>query len=334
MTTVLDVAKRAGVSPATVSRVLSEKSVVAPATKERVLRAVSELGYEPNLFAQGLRSGKNNTVAFAIGDIEQYVYLQLSQHMQNALEAVGRDLLLFNLGHRGDRFEAILNRARALRLSGLVLATSDPIDTSVIERFRAEVEFSACPIIVVGQDATDAGIPSVWHDDDESAFAAATYLLRQGCRKVGYVGRIEGSAVGTWRYEGYRRALEEWGAELVPDRVFDCAYRYPAGYASGQKIAARRDEFDAVLCGSDEMALGVMAAASDAGISVPEELSIVGFGDIEWASFVRPGLSTLSTNYRGLAARAAEVIVASEAATTPVLEHRLGRELMIRGSTV
>ncbi|MEX2375427.1 MAG: LacI family DNA-binding transcriptional regulator [Dehalococcoidia bacterium] len=332
--TVLDVAKRAGVSPATVSRVLSEKSVVAPATKERVLRAVSELGYEPNRFAQGLRSGKNNTVAFAIGDIEQYVYLQLSQHMQNALEAIGLDLLLFNLGHRGDRFEAILNRSKALRLSGLILATSDPVDTAAIERFRSDVKFSACPIIVVGQDVTAEGIPSVWHDDDESAFAAATYLLRQGCRKIGYVGRIKGSAVGSWRYQGYRRALLKWGVDVPADRVFDCAFRYPAGYASGEKISARRSDFDAVICGSDEMALGVMAAASDGGIAVPDELSIIGFGDIEWSSFVRPALTTLSTNYRDLAAQAAEIVVAAEDPAGLVLKHKIGRDVVIRGSTV
>lgn len=334
MTTVLDVAKRAGVSPATVSRVLSEKSIVAPATKERVLRAVRELGYEPNLFAQGLRSGKNNTVAFAIGDIEQYVYLQLSQHMQNSLEANGLDLLLFNLGHRGDRFEAILARAKALRLSGVILATSDPVDMKAIANFRAEVDFSACPIIVVGQDRSTEGIPSVWHDDAEGAFAATSYLLRQGCRKVGYVGRIEGSAVGSWRYQGYRRALEEWGADLDADRVFDCAFRYPAGYASGQKIAARQDHFDSVVCGSDEMALGVMAAAADAGIAVPEALSVVGFGDIEWSSFVRPALTTLSTNYRDLATQAANIVVSAADFDGSVQKHKIERQLVIRDSTI
>lgn len=254
--------------------------------------------------------------------------------MQNALEANGLDLLLFNLGHRGDRFEAILARAKALRLSGLILATSDPVDMAAIGSFRSEMEFSACPIIVVGQDRSADGIPSVWHDDEQGAFEATDYLLRRGCRKIGYVGRIEGSAVGSWRYQGYRRALGEWGVEVAGERVFDCAYRYPAGYASGEKIAARQEDFDAVVCGSDEMALGVMAAAADAGIAVPGALSIIGFGDIEWASFVRPAMTTLSTNYRELATQAAQIVVSAESPAGPVLQHKIGRQLMIRGSTI
>lgn len=334
MATVLDVAKRAGVSPSTVSRVLSEKAIVAPETRKKVLRVVSELGYEPNRFAQGLRSGKNSTVAFAVGDIEQYVYLQLSQHIQNELEANALDLLLFNLGHRGDRFEALLRRARALRLSGVVIATPDPIDIEAIKRFRNDLDFATCPIVVIGQDVTGHGIPSVWHDDEDAAYSATKSLLERGCRKIAYVGRIQGSAIGSWRFHGYRRAVEDWGIDVDDGSVFDCAYRYPAGYASGQKIAARRADFDGVMCGSDEMALGVMAACSDAGVNVPDDISVIGFGDIEWASFVRPQLTTVSTDYKGLALCAAEIVVGAGDGQTVALEHEIPRELKVRGSTI
>lgn len=334
MVTVLDVAKRAGVSPSTVSRVLSEKAIVAPSTKERVLRAVDELGFEPNRFAQGLRSGKNNTVAFVVGDIEQYVYLQLSQHMQNALEPLGLDLLLFNLGHRGDRFQAILNRAKALRLSGVIIATSDPIDMQAIQRFRADIPVEVCPIVVVGQNAVAQDIPSVWHDDDEAAYIATTYLLRKGCARIAYVGRIAGSAVGTMRYEGYCRALRDRGLSPSRDRVFDCAYRYTAGYASGETIAKNQADFDAVMCGSDEMALGVMAALVDSDLRVPDDVSVVGFGDIEWASFTRPALTTLSTDYGYISAQAAEIIRKSSENSQFELGNKIERSLMIRNSTV
>ena len=334
MVTVLDVAKRAGVSPSTVSRVLSEKAIVAPATKVRVLRAVDELGFEPNHFAQGLRSGKSKTVAFVVGDIEQYVYLQLSHHMQNALEPLGLDLLLFNLGHREDRFKIILNRARALRLSGVIIATSDPIDTDAIRLFRKDVSVENCPIVVIGQNASAHDIPCVWHDDDEGAYIATNYLLRKGCKKIAYVGRIEGSAVGTARYQGYRRSIEEHGILLSPDRVFDCAYRYPAGYASGQVIAKNAANFDAVMCGSDEMALGLMAAFSDSSLRVPESISVVGFGDVEWASFTRPALTTLSTDYQYISKRAAEIIDSSTMEESCERYSKIDRNLIVRGSTI
>ena len=128
MVNVVAVATHAGVSPATVSRVLAGRVPVAAATRARVLEAVEQLGYRPNEVARSLRAGRGRTVALVTGDIEQGLYAGLAKHVQGELEALGLDLLLFNLGHREDRLQHFLERAPSLGLRGIVLASPHVMD--------------------------------------------------------------------------------------------------------------------------------------------------------------------------------------------------------------
>lgn len=330
MTTVVDVARRAGVSISTVSRVLSGQAAVAAPTRERVLAAIEALEFRPNPLAQGLRLGRSRAVAFAVGDIEQNVYPTLARVVQGLLEESGYDLMLFNLGHSPERFDAMLARARDLRLSGIVLATSDIIDAERLRAFRlAEGD---CPVVVLGQDLSADGVPSVWHDDTDGAYRATRHLIAIGCRRLGYVGRIAGSAMGGARFEGYRRAVVEAFGALDRDRVWDNTYRYPAGYRAMADAVERGIALDGMITGSDELALGVMAAASDRGIAVPDDLSVVGFGDVEWGAHVRPSLTTLSNDFPLMAERVRALIGDPPAAGAAAPSLRIARRLVLRDS--
>lgn len=330
MTTVVDVARRAGVSISTVSRVLSGQAVVAEPTRARVLEAIEALEYRPNPLAQGLRLGRSRTVAFAVGDIEQNVYPTLARVVQGLLEESGLDLMLFNLGHSAERFDAMLARARDLRLSGIVLATSDIIDAAKLRAFHMTER--ECPVVVLGQDLSATGVPSVWHDDTDAAYRATRHLLAIGCRRIGYVGRIAGSAMGGARFEGYRRAIVETEGALDETRVWDNTYRYPAGYRAMADAADRGIALDGMITGSDELALGVMAAASDRGIAIPDALCVVGFGDVEWGAHVRPSLTTLSNDFPLMAERVRMLISEPLADTGNAPSLRLERRLVLRES--
>lgn len=297
MTTVTDVARRAKVSVSTVSRVLSGKNIVAKRTRGKVLKAIEELGFQPNSLAQGLRRGRSNTVGFMVGDIEQTVYPQLSKHLQASLEECGLDLLLFNTNHSTGRFKTMLEHARKLRLSSIIVATSDEIDATILTQFQATEAGRDCPIIVLGQNLTALGVCSVWHDDTAASRMATKHLLSIGCKRIAYVGRIGGSAIGTMRFQGYRQAIEEQWGSVDASLVWDSAYRYPAGYSSMRKIAENNIAVDGVIAGSDELALGVMAAAADLGMAIPSDLNVIGFGNVEWSAHVRPTLSTLSSDF-------------------------------------
>jgi DNA-binding LacI/PurR family transcriptional regulator len=332
VTTVIDVARRAGVSITTVSRVLSGHDVVAKSTREKVLQAIEELDFQPNRFAQSLRSGRSHTIAFVVGDIEQSVYPVLSKHLQAAVEEMGHELLLFNLGHSPDRFRGFLNRAKALRLSGILIATSDILDIDVIREFQKAQEPSECPLVILGQNLAWAGISSVWHDDTAGAYAATKHLISIGRRMVGYIGRIQGSQMGQARFEGYRLAMSELTGRVDAARVWDCAYRYPAGYSAMSRAMADGIALDGVIAGSDELALGAMAAAIDNGLAVPDDVSIIGFGNVEWGEHVRPSLSTISNDFARLAQEVKTILSQVHQGQPVVGDVKIERQLILRQS--
>ncbi|MCK6450928.1 MAG: LacI family transcriptional regulator [Alphaproteobacteria bacterium] len=300
VTTVVDVARRAGVSAATVSRVLAGRNVVAAATRERVLEAVRALQFQPNAFAQGLRSGRGQAVALLVSDIEQTVYSALTKHVQAALEEIGLDLLLFNLGHRQDRLRGLLERATALRLRGIVIASNDVIPMRELKPLVSALQRQGVSILSIGQRLDRYGIPSVVHEETAAAARAAQYLLDTGRAPIAYLSRIRNSATGQERYRGYLAALKGAGIDVDPALVWDCSYRYAAGYEAMSRALDRRLAFRSLLAASDELALGAMAAALDRGLKVPDDVAIIGFGGIAWGEHVRPALTTLGADPKAI----------------------------------
>jgi DNA-binding LacI/PurR family transcriptional regulator len=295
MVTVVDVAQRAGVSTATVSRVLNGRDPVSPEARSRVMKAVHLLGYRPNSMAQSLRRGRGRTVALLAGDIEQGIYSALTRHVQTALEDIGLDLLLFNLGHREDRLHHLLARASSLGLRGVLIAAPHVLSIGRLRPHLAALAEHDIPLISVGQRLDRHGIPSLVHDDAEGAARAMRHLLDAGRAPVAFLGRIKESAIGRERYRGYRRALAERQIADSPALVWESAdrYRAEAGYAATASALERGVRPRAVLAASDELALGGMAAALDRGVRVPDDIAFVGFGGIEWSRYVRPALTTI-----------------------------------------
>lgn len=292
--TMIDVAAQAGVSTATVSRVLNGTGVVSPKMRTRVMAAIDELGFQLNPMAQGLRKGQGNTVALLVSDIEQTHFSAMTKHIQGALEGIGLDLLLFNVGHSTDRLQGFLRRSVSMRLKGVVIALSDRLTKSLGELLK-ELSEHGIIVVSIGQNLNRYQIPSVVHEEHNAAKKSVCYLLDQGRKRIAYVGRIKGSAIGTERFEGYRQALID--ADVFDDAlVWDVAYRYSAGRDAIERALERGLSFDGVQAGSDEMAMGAIAALHDRRIRVPDEVAIVGFGGIEMGAYVRPSLTTISSH--------------------------------------
>ncbi|HUA53080.1 MAG TPA: LacI family DNA-binding transcriptional regulator [Candidatus Sulfotelmatobacter sp.] len=307
MVTVVDVAQHAGVSTATVSRVLNGRDPVSPEARSRVLKAVRLLGYRPNSVAQSLRRGHSRTVALLAGDIEQGIYSTLTKHVQAALEDIGLDLLLFNLGHREDRLHHLLAHASSLGLRGVLIAAPHVLSIGRLRPHLATLAENGIPLISVGQRLDRHGIPSLVHDDAAGAARATRHLLDTDRAPIAFLGRIKESAVGRERYRGYRRALAERRIESVPELVWESAdrYRAEAGYAATADALDRGVRPRAVLASSDELALGGMAAALDRGVRIPDDIAFVGFGGIEWSRYVRPALSTIGLDLAAVGAHVA-----------------------------
>ena len=296
MVSVVSVASHAGVSPATVSRVLAGRVPVATETRARVLQAIEQLGYRPNEVARSLRVGRGRSVALVTGDIEQGIYATLAKHVQGELEAQGLDLVLFNLGHRQDRLRHFLERAPSLGLRGILLSSPHVMDMEELAPVMRAAAKSGIDIVSVSQDLSSYGFPSIMHDDAGGASAATEHLLAKRRTPVAFVGRIKTSAIGRARFEGYRKALKARGLKLDPDLVWDISqgYRADAGYQAMSEALAMGLRFKAVMAASDELALGCMAAAADRGLAIPDEIAVIGFGGLGWGAFSRPAMTTVS----------------------------------------
>lgn len=312
MATVFDVAQRAGVSPTTVSRVLLGRNIVTPEKRARVLEAAEALGYQPNAMAQGLRLGRGRSVALLVGDIEQNVYSALTKHVQAELESVGLDVLLFNLGHREDRLRRLLDRAIALRMHGICIATSDVIPLRELKPIIRELTANNTRVIALNQRLEAPDIACVTHDNVAGAMMATQYLLRRGYAPVVYLGRVN-SAVGRERYLGYQAGLAAAGIDVNPDLVWqtDQRYRYEAGYEAMSRALDRGLGMRSVFAGSDELALGAMAATLDRGLKVPQDIALVGVGGIPWGAHVRPSLTTIAGDWPAMAKAVREIFVAA-----------------------
>ena len=311
---VLDVARRARVSPATVSRVLNGTTTVSAGTRARVLDAVKILDYQPNYMAQSLRKGRGRSVALVTGDIEQGIYAAIAKHVETAFEKLGLDLLLFDLGHREDRLRRLLDKSVSSGLRGILLAAPHVLSMKdLLPRMEAAAE-GGVPVVAISQRLDRYGIPSIVQNDAGGAEAAVDYLRERGMEPVAFLGRIRTSAVGGERYRGYRQGLAKAGIKVDRGLVWDIAagYRWEAGYKTVRRALKSNVKVRAVLAASDELALGGMAAAIDHGLRIPDDIAFIGFGGLDWGRYTRPALTTVGFDIEALAAGVGELFIGFE----------------------
>lgn len=334
MVSVVTVAKHAGVSSATVSRVVAGRVPVSAETRARVMEAIEELGYRPNEAARSLRMGRGRAVALVTGDIEQGIHAALAKHVQSALEGLGFDLLLFNLGHREELLHHLLTRAPSLGLRGVLLSLPHDLDMTALAPLIRELADGGIEVVSVSQDLSRHGIASILHDDSGGAAAAVTHLLDRGRGPVAFVGRVAPSAVGRARFNGYRDALAGRGQALDPALVWDISqgYRADAGYQATTRALAQGLRFSSVLAASDELALGTMAAVIDHGLSVPDDVAVVGFGGLGWGAYARPAMTTVALDVGAVGQAVAEVFAVRDHVPHPVTHRVIPARLVLRQS--
>jgi DNA-binding LacI/PurR family transcriptional regulator len=291
---ILDVAAAAGVSYQTVSRVINGHPNVRPATRALVLAAIEELGFRPNRAARVLRGGPARSVTVLTPNTSLYGYQAALQGIEEAARAAG-----FAVGVRV--VESALPHevadavTRAIEPGGsLIVIAYDQAGTMALDAVPPEIPMAA----MVEAPAADPGPerPWVWLDDRMAAAQATRYLLSLGHRTVHYLA-IPSSTHTSQRQAGWLEALEEAGAP-VPAPL-QCGWTPRSGYEAGRVLAADA-EVTAVLCGNDDLALGVMRALHAAGRAIPGDVSVVGFDDTPVAEFLTPPLTTVRLDFAGL----------------------------------
>jgi LacI family transcriptional regulator len=329
-----DVARAAGVSQTVVSMVLNNRSFVtiSPATRQRVLTAIDELGYVPDGSARSLRTRKTLIIASLIPDITNPFYPAFERGIQDVADANNYDLIAYNTdGNRAKELRCLRAMQRA-RVDGII---ATPFQLTA-EDFSPLVE-NGVPVVVFGELVSEPSCPpfdSIFVDDYAAAGKLVTYLLDRGNWPLGMIAASEDHLRREGRTRAYRRVLAQWAPphEELLARGEDPTEA--GGYAAMRKLLAGSPRPQAVFAANDMMAMGAMVAIREAGLRVPEDIAVAGFDDIPVARLLNPPLTTVAQFPERLGRRAAEMLFERLHGTCSGAGRRLEMpyELMIRAS--
>jgi DNA-binding LacI/PurR family transcriptional regulator len=280
MTGIKDVARELRMSTATVSRALRGLPGVSDSTRERVQQTARALGYVPSPSAARLASGQTNTVAVVVPWVTRWFFASVVQGAEEVLREHGYDLLLYNLAGSADARHRVFEAGRLTKRVDAVLVLSlQPTDVEL-----ARLEALGCPVTFVG--ANVPGWATVRIDDVQTARTATEHLIDLGHRRIAYVGGpgVLDFTAPNAREAGYRASLQDAGIPHDPALEVDGAFTLAGGIEAGRQLLARPDPPTGIFAASDEMAIGVLRAARQLDLRVPQDLSVVGIDDHELAA--------------------------------------------------
>lgn len=323
-----DVARHAGVSQATVSRVMRGDSKVTPQTRELVLRAAEELGYAPDTAAQALISRRTGSVAVVVPDLANPLYPQLITAAQDELHAAGYRMFLLN-ARFGDVDEHV-RRLRGRTVDGVLLASSIIDSPTVAEFIRRGL-----PTALVIRGVEGVAVDTFIADDAAGCALAAAHLTALGHRRIGMISGPANTTSGRDRMRLFRAALEPAGIGLPDPLVAHSPYSFEAGAEVALRLLGRPDPPTALFCASDVLAFGAVHAVRRQGRRVPADVSIVGFDDVTMAGWEMIGLTTIRQPIERMAREAVRALLGRISGTdvTPGLRHVFAVELIERGTT-
>ncbi len=303
-----DVARRAGVSAKTVSNVLSGYPYIRESTRERVLAAVDELGYEINVTARILRSGRSGLIGLAVPELGQPYFGELADEVLAAARRRDVQVLIEPTGFTREGELAALREPRRRLVDGLVFspAALDQSDVHLLEHLDY-------PLVLLGEQVFSTHVDHVTMHNVEGARAATDLLLDVGCRRVAAIGMLHARTAGsaTLRFQGYREALEDRGL-AVDDRLLgwaDDGWHRANGARAMAAVLDTGVEVDGVVAFNDALALGAMHELGVRGLSIPRDVAVVGFDDVEDARYSVPSLTTIDPGRREIAQVALDLLL-------------------------
>jgi LacI family transcriptional regulator len=320
--TISDVARAAGVSTMTVSRVMNDTGRVGATTRDLVRRAIAELGYHPSQVARGLTTRKSLTIGIVVPDITNPFFPAIVRGAEDEAWDAGYVVSLANTVEQAGRERAALRNMEAHRVDGLIVCSarlpSEELD-GLLRRHGASV--------LVNRRSADGGATSLLVDDELGTRSALHHVVGRGRRTVAFIGGPDRSASAVARRTGYVGALRDAGRAVDPSLVESGEPDEEAGYAAMHALWARRPDLDAVIAYNDLVAIGALQALHGLGIAVPDDVSIVGCDDVRLASLVTPALTTLRVDTYGLGRTAAALLFER-------MQGRAPREVLVRPELV
>lgn len=296
-----DVARRASVSPATVSRVLSGRGSVGVAYRRRVLEAVEEFGYRPNRLAQNLRRQRTAAIGVVVSDIENPHFSEMVRAVEDRAYRQGYRVLVCNTDESPEKQRAYLQTLVEERVVGVVLSPSNPAGPEIAELLDLGI-----PLVAFDREVADARADTVIADNVSAARSAVELLVGAGHRRIAFVSGRRDVETGAERLDGYELAMRAHGLE---PEVVEGSFRTDDARAAVARLVAAESRPTALIVGNNLMTLGALGAVQEAGIDVPEEIALVAFDDPSWAALVDPPLTTFAQPVRRMATEAMELLL-------------------------
>src|SRR5947209_13347522 len=290
MTTIRDVASKAEVSIATVSRVVNGNRSVLTDVRERVMKATRELDYRPNYLARGLRHRNTCMLGLIIPDNSNPFYAEVARAIEDAGFAAGYSVILCNSDLSEEKQQAYVDVLLSHKVDGMILFDIKGAESKALERILAE----NIPAVLANIETPVPTVDQVIVDHYQGGYLAGQYLSGLNHRRIGCITLPQPDSYQLYRIVGFRQALSEAGIELTTEDFALGNGRYENGYEAMQELLQRRPDLTAVYVFNDLMALGAMNGLHAQGIRVPEDISIIGYDNIFYASTFEPPLTTIS----------------------------------------
>ncbi len=322
--TIIDVAKVAGVSVSTVSKVINDRYGVAPETYDKVMDVVAELGYESSLVASSLRRRSTNVIGILVPEFEPFS-TELLKGISSAVEGTGYELLAYS----GDQGHNVVGweRRSLSRLAGTL------IEGAVIVAPTATVVDATIPVVAIDPHTGRTGPSTIESDNVAGARAATEHLIGLGHRRIAHVRGRTDLVSARQREQGYRDALEAAGLPFDPDLVRVGGYRAAETTDAARELLTRPDRPTGVFAANDLSAIRVLEVAAELGLRVPEDVSVVGYDNVPEAASAVPPLTTVAQPMHQMGAEAVRILLGLLSGETGEEHLRLPATLVVRAST-
>lgn len=285
---ILDVAAKAGVSSATVSRVLNNKGNVTPKTKEKVMKVIQEMGYQPNAVAKSLRSQKTLAIGVIVPDINNSYYADIIKGIEKKAYANKYKVIICDTENNKEKELEFINLLMNKTVDGMILVTPLLSDEEICH--FADKNYS---IGIVGRYIEHANIPCVFTDNVKFSKEVVCHLVEQGHREIAFVSGYADAVDSYERLEGYLKALREHKLPFHPESIENGNFNEQGGYEAMKRLFEKRVRFTAIYAANDEMALGIYRFCAEHGIKIPEQLAVVGVDNNRVSRYITPKLSTV-----------------------------------------
>lgn len=324
LVTIKEVAKEAKVSISTVSRVLNNSGYTSEKTRKKVLNAVKKLDYKGSLVAAALTKKQTLTLGLIIPDIKNIFYSDLTRVIEDEANRHGFNIFLCNTDNNLEKEAEYIQLLISKGVDGIIFSTPVEADKNIIELKEKNSDF---PIVILGSKIINLNVNEILVDNFDGAYKAVSHLLQLGHKDIAYISGGMDTYAAMQRFKGYKAALSDYGIPVNEDFVIFDNFYIDSGYKNGLNLLQSKHIPTAIFAGNDSIAVGIYKAARELNITIPEQLSVVGFDDSQYAEILYPMLTTIHSPIKELGQRAIEIMVRS------IKEKQIYKETLVFSTT-